>query len=109
MVSSLFLQTANEELETQYKDLTMTNVSSLPLTVSLSLKHPFTMLFGSDSVKLPNAAEVTQAQFTLDVKESYELKLVFDTAYKDDFHIRTIDEVLSVSYEEHPHVVSSAY
>ena len=42
----------------------------------------------------------------LGVGNSYTLRIRFDPAYKDDLHIRTIDEVLHVTYKEHPHVVS---
>lgn len=88
------------------QDLTLHNVSSLPLTVTLDLKHPFAMLFGEDSTKTSSGSVCTEATFTLDVNESYILKLQFDPAYKDDFHIRTADEVLTISYAEHPHIVS---
>ena len=40
------------------------------------------------------------------MKTSYDLKIQFDPAYKDDYHIRTVDEVLHITYKEHPHIVS---
>ena len=42
----------------------------------------------------------------LDVGKTYTLRIRFDPAYKDDLHIRTVDEVLHVTYKEHPHIVS---
>lgn len=41
----------------------------------------------------------------LDVGKAYMLRIQFDPAYKDDLHIRTIDEILHVTYKEHPHIV----
>ena len=41
----------------------------------------------------------------LDIGKEFELTIQFDPAYKEDLHIRTIDEVLHVNYKEHPHVV----
>ena len=48
-------------------------------------------------------------ELKLGIGESYTLKIQFDPAYKDDCHIRTVDEVLSVAYKEHPHVVSKGH
>ena len=44
----------------------------------------------------------------LEREQEHVVKIQFDPAYKEDFHIRTIDEVLTVAYREHPHVVSGA-
>lgn len=38
------MQTAKDELKVQTRSLEISNVSSLPLTVSLALKHPFKIL-----------------------------------------------------------------
>ena len=38
--------------------------------------------------------------------ESLPLTILFDPAYKSDYHSRTVDEMLTVSYKEHPHIVS---
>lgn len=80
-------------------------MSSLPLNVKLELKHPFSMLFGEEE----NVTKVTNTSMMLKVGETYNLRIEFDPAFKDDFHIRTVDEVLSVSYEEHPHIVRPTY
>ena len=40
---------------------------------------------------------------------TYKLRIRFDPAYKDDLHIRTVDEVLNVTYKEHPHIVSAFF
>lgn len=42
----------------------------------------------------------------LDIGKTYTLRIQFDPAYKEDLHIRTIDEVLHIAYKEHPHIVS---
>lgn len=44
----------------------------------------------------------------LDINKTYTLRIQFDPAYKEDLHIRTIDEVLHITYKEHPHVVRVA-
>lgn len=49
--------------------------------------------------------QVTEASIELKVGENYNLKIQFDPSYIDDQHIRTKDEILSISYNEHPHVV----
>ena len=38
------------------------------------------------------------------IGESVVLLVQFDPAYRDDHHIRVVDEALRVSYREHPHV-----
>lgn len=75
----------------------------------MSLNHPFTLLFGEsviDDEPDKGVTRVTEADISLDVKETYKLRIQFDPAYKDDFHIRTVDEVLKITYDEHPHIVS---
>ena len=32
------------------------------------------------------------------------LPVQFDAAYRDDYHIRVVDEALRISYKEHPHI-----
>lgn len=94
-----------DSLEVQAQEISMKNVSSLPLNVNLDLKHPFAMLIGDQSGE-QEKVKATEARISLKVGETYQLKIEFDPAFKDDFHIRTVDEVLSVSYQEHPHIVS---
>ncbi|XP_041375521.1 hydrocephalus-inducing protein homolog [Gigantopelta aegis] len=84
-------------LELLTKELTMSNMSSLPLTTALKLEKPFQII-------LDDGTEVLETEVTLDVRTSYILKIRFDPAYKDDSHIRTVDEVLHITYKEHPHV-----
>lgn len=95
-------------MELQVEELSLRNVSSLPLNVVLELKPPFSLLFGAEDGKIDSdkVTKVTGASITLDVKETYDLKIEFYPAFKDDCHIRTIDDVLSISYKEHPHIVS---
>ena len=90
-------------LEVQTQELSLRNVSSLPLSVNLEIEYPFSMVFAADDTKVTHA---TKPKLSLDVNETYSLVVQFDPSFNDDFHIRTIDEVLKVSYDEHPHVVS---
>lgn len=98
-----------DALEVQTQQLSLRNVSSLPLNVNLDLQYPFCMVFGAGDTKVgaEECSYVTQAKLALDVHETYSLVVQFDPSFKDDFHIRTVDEVLKVSYEEHPHIVST--
>lgn len=40
------------------------------------------------------------------IGEDKKITVQFDPAYANNSHIRIIDDVLSVAYKEHPHVVS---
>lgn len=42
----------------------------------------------------------------MECQQKQLLTIQFDPAYKEDLHIRIIDEVLHVAYKEHPHIVS---
>jgi len=44
-----------------------------------------------------------------DVNEERLITVLFDAAHKDDFHSCTVDDELTVTYCEHPHVVSLLY
>ncbi|XP_064641495.1 hydrocephalus-inducing protein-like isoform X2 [Lineus longissimus] len=85
------------ELELQMRTLELTNVSSLPLTSQLSLKYPF-------QIVLDDGEEVSETEVHLSIGQHVSVRIQFDPAYKDDRHIRTIDEVLTVAYKEHPHI-----
>ena len=41
--------------------------------------------------------------------KTYTLRIRFDPAYKKDLHIRTIDEILHITYKDHPHVVRHCF
>jgi len=45
-------------------------------------------------------------ELCLGVGDSKVIKVTFDPAYHPDAHSRTIDTKLTISYREHPHVVS---
>lgn len=97
---SLFFRvdkSVHDILEVQTQSLELSNVSSLPLTVSLALNYPFNIL-------LQSGAKVLETEVELAFGEKHCLTVQFDPAYKDDLHIRTVDEVLNVTYKEHPHV-----
>jgi len=40
-----------------------------------------------------------------DVGEDREVTVLFDVAHRDNLHSLTVDDVISISYSEHPHVV----
>lgn len=42
----------------------------------------------------------------MDIGKEYILRVEFDLAYKDDFYIRIIDEVLYIVYKEYFYIVS---
>lgn len=86
-----------QELETQVRHLDMTNISQLPLTVHVKLGKPFSMA-------LVDGSEVHELSTVLGTAEVYTVTVKFDPAYKDDLHIRRADEVMQISYDEHPHV-----
>ncbi|XP_059164892.1 hydrocephalus-inducing protein homolog isoform X11 [Physella acuta] len=85
-----------DELQTQQKQIVLTNVSSLPLTIKLKLAYPFSIIICNENIYKLEAC--------LQSGEDYKLVIQFDPQFKDDSHIRSIDEVLYVSYKEHPHV-----
>ncbi|XP_052230840.1 hydrocephalus-inducing protein-like isoform X4 [Dreissena polymorpha] len=87
----------DDMLEPQTRELVISNVSTLPLTTELKLARPFQIL-------LEDGTEVSETSVHLDTGKKYTLRIRFDPAYKDDLHIRTIDEVLHIRYKEHPHV-----
>lgn len=47
-------------------------------------------------------------EVTLGVGEGKDLCITFDPEYKQDKHIRIVDETLRITYKQHPHVVSTA-
>ncbi|ESO91099.1 hypothetical protein LOTGIDRAFT_122343, partial [Lottia gigantea] len=87
-----------DELKVQCKELIISNVSTLPLSTELTLQYPFSILADDGTSVLNTVGEVH-----LPVGEQYFLMIQFDPAYKDDQHIRTIDEVLHIAYKQHPH------
>jgi len=44
-----------------------------------------------------------------DVNEERVITVTFDAAHQDNLHSCMVDDVLTVSYSEHPHVVSIVY
>ncbi|XP_055892829.1 hydrocephalus-inducing protein homolog isoform X5 [Biomphalaria glabrata] len=85
-----------EELHVEQKQLVLTNLSNLPLTVNLKVAYPFSMIIGNNKLYETDAC--------LQPGDEYYLVIEFDPGFKDDYHIRTIDEVLKVTYKEHPHI-----
>ena len=44
-----------------------------------------------------------------DVHKEHEVTVLFDTAHSGDSHSCTVDDFLTISYDEHPHVVSLSF
>jgi len=41
-----------------------------------------------------------------DVHEEHTVTVLFDAAHSGDSYSSTVDDLLTISYDEHPHVVS---
>ncbi|KAL5021171.1 hypothetical protein ScPMuIL_000326 [Solemya velum] len=87
---------AEDDLKPLIRELVISNVSSLALTTGLKLKPPFQILDGN--------THTSEMEMHLNVGQQYVLRIEFNPSFKDDMHIRTIDEVLHITYKEHPHV-----
>ncbi|XP_074644164.1 hydrocephalus-inducing protein homolog [Tubulanus polymorphus] len=87
----------HDELVVQTRDVLLKNVSSLPLTAQFQLSYPFQLL-------MQDGTECSKMELVMDRGQELNLRVQFDPAYKNDSHIRTIDEVLAINYKEHPHV-----
>ncbi|KAM4614098.1 hydrocephalus-inducing protein homolog [Discoglossus pictus] len=85
------------ELTRQCQPLIMKNVSALPLKVSLSLRHPFSIT-NNESFQ----AEDSQSHL-IAVGEEMELLIGFDPTYIQDLRSRVKEETLIIQYAEHPH------
>ncbi|XP_073420456.1 hydrocephalus-inducing protein homolog [Dendrobates tinctorius] len=91
-------QLPEEELKEKCESVTLRNVSSLPLTILLSLKPPFSFCH-SGAVQ----EEDEESPLRLDTNEEVELTIRFDPTFIDDLQSRVLEEVLSISFAEHPH------
>ncbi|XP_063801928.1 hydrocephalus-inducing protein homolog isoform X2 [Pseudophryne corroboree] len=87
-----------KDLTQAYEAVSLRNVSSLPLTLFLSVNHPFSVCC-SDA----DPDEDTQKPLYLETGEEKELTITFDPTFIRDLHSRVIEEVLSIRYAEHPH------
>ncbi|XP_068693384.1 hydrocephalus-inducing protein homolog [Montipora foliosa] len=88
-------------LEVETRQVMMTNVSSLPLSVVLLVTHPFQLLV-EDAHWAPVSVKSSQSEFSLAVGESIPVLIQFDPSYKDDFVTRTAESQLEVAFKEHP-------
>ncbi|CAN2389289.1 axonemal central apparatus assembly [Pristimantis euphronides] len=87
-----------EELKEKYESVILRNISSLPLTILLSLKSPFS-LYRNETVQ----QEDEQNLLRLDTGEEAELTIRFDPTFIDDLQSRVLEEVVFIRYAEHPH------
>ncbi|XP_069510876.1 hydrocephalus-inducing protein homolog [Ambystoma mexicanum] len=88
----------NEELTPRFETLTLKNISSLPLSMFLSLKDPFSVY------NLENGVTPTDMQPTLlEIGAERQLSIQFDPTYADNLQSRVAEEVLAIQYAEHPH------
>ncbi|XP_073461747.1 hydrocephalus-inducing protein homolog [Aquarana catesbeiana] len=88
----------DDELKEKYESVTLKNISSLPLTIFVSVKQPFSIGFGNT----PHTGKLQNSLALQNGKEK-ELIIKFDPTYITDLQSRVLDEVLSIQYLEHPH------
>ena len=106
------------------KEMEMVNISTLPLTVTLALNYPFTLVLADDrqtqrQTLVLQSGEVVKVRnsrrFYSPVHLSFfrcfdppllQYKVLFDPCYKtEDWVCRSINSQITVSYKEHPHLV----
>ncbi|XP_078527074.1 hydrocephalus-inducing protein homolog isoform X2 [Lissotriton helveticus] len=87
-----------QELIPKYEPLILKNISSLPLSIFLSLKEPFSVC---DTENQEIQADVQPA--VLDIGAERELSIKFDPIFADKLQSRVAEEVLTIQYAEHPH------
>ncbi|XP_069073573.1 hydrocephalus-inducing protein homolog [Pleurodeles waltl] len=86
------------ELIPKYEPLILKNISSLPLSIFLSLKDPFSIC-DMENQMIP--ADIQPA--VLEIGAERELGIKFDPTYADKLQSRVAEEVLTIQYAEHPH------
>ncbi|KAM4722980.1 hydrocephalus-inducing protein homolog [Rhinophrynus dorsalis] len=87
----------DDSLVFQYKSLIIKNISSLPLTIFLSLSHPFSINNNGTSQNGDTEPLILEAG------EDKELTIRFDPTYIHDQRSQVIEEALTIQYAEHPH------
>ncbi|KAL4630327.1 hypothetical protein GN956_G15741 [Arapaima gigas] len=80
-----------------YQPLTLTNVSSLPLSMELTLAKPFGLCDPLD-----NRSFVMTKILTLGVGQDVKLWVSFDPLYWQDSTTHVAEEVLEIHYQDHP-------
>ena len=55
---------------------------------------------------MENSVSVVCQLLHVDVNEQQVVTVLFDAAHSGDLHSCTVDDVLTLTYQEHPHVVS---
>ncbi|XP_068116429.1 hydrocephalus-inducing protein homolog [Hyperolius riggenbachi] len=93
----------DEELKENYEMVKLKNISLLPLSIFVSVKHPFSVCH-ADTLQTADL----QSPLQLQTGEEQELAIRFDPTYITDLQSRVLDEVLSIQYAEHPHTDSIA-
>ncbi|EDV21657.1 uncharacterized protein TRIADDRAFT_30117, partial [Trichoplax adhaerens] len=94
-ISFSLIKTPSTILKPMYEQISMKNISSLPVTAQLSVDYPFHMLL--DSKK-----EVSIVTVVLEPNEEKDLTIKFDPAYRQDSFTRRLDSRIEISYQEHP-------
>ncbi|XP_075181569.1 hydrocephalus-inducing protein homolog [Anomaloglossus baeobatrachus] len=87
-----------EELKEKIESVILRNVSSLPLTILLSLKPPFS-LYHSSVIQ----EDDEESPLHLDTGEEVELTVRFDPSFIVDLQSQVVEEVVSIGFVEHPH------
>ncbi|XP_077982980.1 hydrocephalus-inducing protein homolog isoform X2 [Glandiceps talaboti] len=86
-----------DELQKQYGDFEIHNVSSLSLTTTLTLECPFQII-------TEEGEEVSEMEIEMEVNKILPVRIVFDPDYQENNYTRTADQLLTVAYKEHPHI-----
>ncbi|KAF8564659.1 hypothetical protein P879_04214 [Paragonimus westermani] len=81
-------------LEPQTQSFTMKNNSGLELSGCLGVTHPFHLI--------TDGSRSFSQELRLQPNESSEFHVLFDPAYEDSLHSRRVDELLFITYSEHP-------
>ncbi|XP_029646623.2 hydrocephalus-inducing protein-like [Octopus sinensis] len=89
-------KTPDMKLGLLYQDLQLTNTAILPLTINLQIPDPFKIVYNDEIL--------SEVKIQIDVGEVCALKIQFNPCYKDDLVTRIIEQSLTISYDEHPHI-----
>jgi len=81
----------------EVKQLTITNISMLPLHCTLKIEYPFSILSPHD-----DNTKLYEHHISIEVGNAVDLMIQFDPKFKLDRFIRTAEAKLDVLYKDHP-------
>ncbi|XP_041376326.1 hydrocephalus-inducing protein-like isoform X3 [Gigantopelta aegis] len=86
-----------QAIQLNVKELTMHNMSFLPLSATIALEEPFQII-------LDDGSQVSEMELYLDRGDKACLNIQFNHLYEGEFSLQCVDRILQVSYREHNHV-----